>query len=522
MVYNTSLLPQEIESVVRASGLQCRFSVTPLRGIPRERKLVSLGGVGTPVRYLVHKTCVANLVSAVAERIFYAKDDGVNYAPVILPTTDISKRLSGFKCRLVGFINSTPGGVYPWAEDQFLDACATGRKRTIYQQAFDSLRVEDVKKRDAYISAFVKVEKVVKVVPRIICPRTPRYCAALGLYIKRIEKLLVAGVNHVFGHVTLVKGLNYVKTGEAMHDAWASLSNPVAIELDASRFDQHVSKAMLNWEHSIYNAVYRNDPRLRRLLSWQLVNRGRGSCNDGRVNFLVDGHRMSGDMNTGIGNCVLMCAMIWQYLKDIGISARLINNGDDCCLMVEDKDVARVTASIEAWFREFGFVMKVEGIKRMFCQINFCQTRPMLDSGRAFMIRDPIPVLSKDLVTTRWLVNQKAYDVYRRAIAECGLAAARDIPVMDAYYNAILRGAEHAKQVTSGLGLSGHTFNSGVQRQFRGITAELREQFFWMTGMTPDHQVAIERYYNSVKFEWKAPVEVKSFDFPVALSTWGI
>ena len=70
------------------------------------------------------------------------------------------------------------------------------------------------------------------------------------------------------------------------------------------KFDMHVSPAALAWEHSIYTSIFPRDKFLKKLLRWQMNNRGAGYCGDGSLKYSVTGKRFSGDMNTGLGNCL--------------------------------------------------------------------------------------------------------------------------------------------------------------------------------------------------------------------------
>lgn len=71
-----------------------------------------------------------------------------------------------------------------------------------------------------------------------------------------------------------------------------------------------MSVQALKWEHSIYNAMFRSD-ELAELLGWQLTNKGFARTTDGLIKYEVKGCRMSGDMNTALGNCMIMCALVY-------------------------------------------------------------------------------------------------------------------------------------------------------------------------------------------------------------------
>lgn len=102
-----------------------------------------------------------------------------------------------------------------------------------------------------------------------------------------------------------------------MYEHWNEFTNPIAIDLDASRFDQHQHVPALKLEHEQWLRMvpleYRDD--LKKLLTCQLHNEG--SCvfpEEGVVvKYSVTGTRASGDMNTSSGNCFTMVGMIHSY-----------------------------------------------------------------------------------------------------------------------------------------------------------------------------------------------------------------
>jgi len=141
-----------------------------------------------------------------------------------------------------------------------------GRKRAIYQRAYESLLARGISRKDAYVSTFVKAEKInfsakPDPAPRVIQPRSPRYNLEVGRYLKLFESELVHGFERAFGYNVILKGLNADRVAEQLFLNWSKYSDPVAVGLDASRFDQHVSRAALEYEHSIYNDVFHSaDP----------------------------------------------------------------------------------------------------------------------------------------------------------------------------------------------------------------------------------------------------------------------
>ena len=119
--------------------------------------------------------------------------------------------------------------------------------------AVESLKVSPIEEKDSYLNAFVKCEKINRTAkldpaPRIIQPRKPRFNVCLGRYIKPIEHAIYRAIDKVFGSPTVVKGMNATERGLLLARKWARFSDPVAIGIDAKRFDQHVSELYRDWE----------------------------------------------------------------------------------------------------------------------------------------------------------------------------------------------------------------------------------------------------------------------------------
>lgn len=213
----------------------------------------------------------------------------------------------------------------PITQQQFVDTYR-GRKHVLYTQALASLVSRQLEAKDSAVKVFVKYEKFnfsskPDAVPRVISPRSPRFNVEFGRFIRPIEERIFDAIGKVYGRTTVMKGMNAAQSGELIYEKWAAFRQPAAIGLDAERFDQHVSKEALSYEHFIYQRCFwsqRDKRRLSKLCMQQLVNRCSGHVTDGWLKYTTDGCRMSGDMNTSLGNCVLMCAMVYSYAAECG------------------------------------------------------------------------------------------------------------------------------------------------------------------------------------------------------------
>jgi len=443
----------------------------------------------------------------VAERVLYLSEDGI-LKPSRKPKAGVFSRLDGLKSRLVEQL--VPTTVVPRDEYPFL---YTGRKQAVYQRAYETLTVRRIRQSDAYVSTFVKAEKVNfsakgDPAPRVIQPRSPRYNLEVGRYLKCFEKELCKGFKRLFGYLVVLKGCNADGVAAAMHDNWCSFDDPVAVGLDASRFDQHVSVEALEFEHSVYNSVFRSK-ELRRLLGWQLKNRGFGRVGDALLKYEVDGCRMSGDINTGMGNCLIMSCLVLNYFEEVGLNARLSNNGDDCVVFLDRSDLGKL-AGIGNYFSDFGFKLVEEPVVDVFERVVFCQAQPVLVGDRYRMVRDPWTAMSKDCVSLLSWNTLEDFNIWRDAVGTCGRILTTGVPVWEAFYSRLNTGGGRE-------GKGGLVFDSGFGRMGRGIsggviTPEGRASFWRAFGITPDLQVAMEQNVPDIEYNGLPPLNFAEFE----------
>lgn len=470
------------------------YTITHKGGAPKTRYSFQISGLAGLTGFTVHNNCFANAWRALSERVFSVEKDG-KLVPTPQSAPGVFERLSRFREKL---LESAP--VIPaMSDEQFIARYQDGRRKQIYTAAAEQLRRDGIKSKDARIEAFVKVEKVnvgkkTDPAPRLIQPRKPVYNVAVGKQIAHLEKPLYRLIGKVWRGPTVMKGYNAHDTARHMHDMWNEFERPVAIGLDASRFDQHVGVDALRFEHSVYLSMIPHQERARceRLLRMQLRNFGIVRTPDGVIKYAIDGCRMSGDMNTAMGNCLLMSAMIWQMCEEAGLRARLANNGDDCVIIMDERDRKRLP-DIESWFREFGFSMKVERPVYEFEQIEFCQAHPVYDGARWIMCRDPRVCLAKDAVSVLPMQMPKVAKGWYTAVGRCGMSLAGGLPVLQEAYNAYIRAGEgveigHTLQHESGF----FHLARGMHRDYAEPTPSARLSFYKAFGITPTAQLVIE------------------------------
>jgi hypothetical protein len=466
---------------------------------PRSREAYIVQGIGPPERTLkINNADIDTLSSALLERMYYCKVDGEFVSPPVPEQKRVFKRLRSFRAKLLHYFDGSPSRISP---EQFAEMY-TGRKRTIYENAVELLTRNGVCRKDSRSDAFVKCEKVNPTkAPRCIQPRNPVYNVAVGTYLKHIEHKLYASIQRTFSSDTYIvlKGLNVVEIADVLHQKWCEFDSPVGIGLDATKFDMHVSLPMLRWEHSIYESLYVGDRELSKLLRWQRHNRGTGRCDDGKLTYKVDGRRFSGDMNTALGNCEIMCGLVYSYAKSRGVHIQLANNGDDCMVIMERQDMVKFSFGLDAWFLEMGFRMTVEPPRYVFEELEFCQMHPVYAGGLWKMVRNFDTAREKDSFSLLNLSNPSAYLKWLGAVGECGLALAGGVPIVQSFYQAMARVGLDSGMLRSVAMQSGFVMlTKRLEAKYIAVDDDARFSFYKAFGLTPDEQVALEEYYDGV------------------------
>jgi len=465
----------------------------------------------------VFNDSLVNLTRGILERVFYVKYDQVHTTPVQASDEVFNgKYFCDFRRQVVyGFGVTTPISMEKFVESH------VGRKRTIYENARKSLGIDSLNKRDAELEVFIKAVEKTNVsakpdpIPRIISPRGPRYGISLGVYMKPVEHRIYKRIGKVFGAPTVAKGMNVEQVAEVLWDGWNHFNRPVAVGLDATRFDQHVGVAALKYEHSFYNVIYKSN-YLDHLLKQQLRNKAKGYVGDGKVKYVVDGGRMSGDMNTSLGNCIMMCAMIYVRSKNVNVKIRLLNNGDDCVIIMEQSDLSAFVQGLIEEFHTYGFHIVVEEPVYDFEKISFCQMQPVFDGSKHVMCRDPGLAFAKDAFCVRSVTTIKEMREWIGSVGKGGLSIAAKLPMFQEFYSMFVRNSygECRKDISDIGGL--YYWNNNMDRKVSRITPEARSSFYFAFGVSPSMQIEFERYMRTYKLLNQTPkmegfVEVPEF-----------
>lgn len=486
-------------------------------GVTKKRSYVRVAGVSPDIDVVPFNHKISTLERAVKERVFCVKnvknktglDDEFVSPPQ--PVAGAFSRLGETKNLLKTYLPSTA----PITARQFVDSYR-GRKKTVYEQALQEMELGNSSlEEDAKVKVFIKYEKTDRTskadpVPRVISPRDPKFNIRLGKYLKPLEERVFKSLGKLFGHRTVMKGMDVFQVADCLREKWDMFKDPVAIGLDASRFDQHVSVDALKFEHDIYLNCFKrklHKDKLAKILNCQLANHCTGYAEDGVLSYTTVGTRMSGDMNTSLGNCVLMVSMIHAYLLHCGVSGQLANNGDDCVVFMEKSDLARFSNGLFDWFWDMGFNMAIESPVYEFEELEFCQCKPVHDGQTWRMCRNPWSAIAKDSVLLKNNVSMDYFRLWLNAVGTGGLSIAGGMPIFQSFYQMFVRNGITSYRKSKGskkveltsdelmpwfmreVGLKGYA-------KARPITDEARASFWAAFGVTPDEQLCLEEYYD--------------------------
>lgn len=385
----------------------------------------------TLFRPFSHSKCAHNEYRSLRNRVLAA---GPEPDPIALRRVWATLRRLA---RMVGRTISLPLGAVP---DRY-----SGTKRALYARAEEEYREygEVPHHLCGVRGAFVKVDKDNPYAkdnpdPRLIQPRSPVYNVAVAYFLKPTEDRiygLSGGRSFPFTRA-IGKGLSASARAAQLRAKMLRFTNPVVLSLDASRFDKCVSAPLLELEHRFYLAC-NGDREYARLLSKQRRNSGYTVCG---YKYRSVGGRASGDMNTAAGNCLLMVAMVATALS--GFFYDILDDGDDCLVILEDHDLANARAKLTADFPLFGFDLRVDNIGRDMEEVEWCQARPIeVTPGVYRFVRDPVKVMSCGLAGTKYF---QAPSVRAKLVNTIGVAEGilnLGVPILQEYALALQRNA---------------------------------------------------------------------------------
>jgi len=323
--------------------------------------------------------------------------------------------------------------------------------------------------------------------PRAIQYRDPCFLLEHARYIKPIEKWFYS-LRDEYNTRIVGKADGYTIANDLIQKA-DSFVDPVFLLLDASKFDSCVDVKWLQYTHRCYQRLFVcGNKMLRKLSSLTLTNVGRSRRG---ISYKTRGTRMSGDMDTGLGNSLIMWTLLKGFLHSLDIKGSIYVNGDDSVVVIERKHLG-LTANMD-YFKNLGFNMKYE-VADTLDQLEFCQARLMETDYGFTMARNPERVIGKTGWCVRDYGKRRARD-HVHTLGLCERAASWGVPIASAMATAFLKATPTGKYVALSPWLNDH-YNSMRKWWKTGepkISLQTRVNFENVWGISVSEQFAIER-----------------------------
>lgn len=382
----------------------------------------------------------------------------------------------------------------------------TGVLRRRYLEAESSLMLDGpVRSRDVKLRAFLKAEKRAPnslAKPRMIFPRNPRYNLALASWLKPFEhwfwgNLKSRAISGTGNSRVCAKGLNQVQRANLIVRKMRTVPDCVVFEVDGRAFEAHVDVWQLLGEHSVYEAAYPGDGSLKRLLNKQLHNFG---VTGGGVEFSRKGGRASGDFNTGMGNTIVMLAVVMGCMSRIRPDCwDTLVDGDNALIFVPATCAERVYAEFYNTALELsGHEMTLERPTRVVEEVRFGQSAPVRCEDGWRMVRDWKKVVSHMTSSHQHLREPRYALEFIRGVAACESFLADGVPILWAASNNLLARTEsvhrfrtHSLRDYEALGIR---LDALVSKPAKPPDDQARQSFERAFSVTPAQQCNIEEW----------------------------
>jgi hypothetical protein len=493
------------------------------------RVFTSLGRPTTVPICFGHHNCSHNQHLALRNRVLGVTPKPTAQAVAVLKS--VARRLAAFLPRV--------------ATEQFYVQANrySGAKRALMVRATDRLIAWGWSDKYAAIRMFVKFELLNPGLfnsagellgkknpdPRAIQYRTAEYCMAISRFLKPCEHALYElqgdGVSLPPDRM-VAKGLSLGSRAMLLRKKMLRFRSPVVMSVDCSRFDKHVSVPLLRIEHLVYHLM-NNSKEFAHLLALQLRSRGRSQW----FKYVAEGRRMSGDMNTALGNCILMIIMVVASMEILGFTARdydMLDDGDDCLLISESHNLGLLQSRLPDIFLTFGMTLKIENIAFTMEDVVFCQHRPVqLREGTWRFVCNPQKRMANALSSVKYnLFNVKVYRRQMITVGMCELVCSLGVPILQEYALALIRNASGVKpfKLTASESLFHRVKAEGALMASKfiarvdplPITAVARESFYKAWGITATEQIEQENNLRAWEINIVAPQTARSVD----AATW--
>nr|QTJ63697.1 RNA-dependent RNA polymerase [Coleopteran tombus-related virus] len=291
-------------------------------------------------------------------------------------------------------------------------------KQKLYMAALQD--IQSGRRVKSTVQPFPKIEKMTTKkykAPRMIQARHMTFNIEYGKFIKPLEETLFKHhyLRHHFG-----KG-NYDE--QARRIQLLASKYKYYTEADHSTFDAHITVEHLKLTHTFYAACFKHNKELRALSSKTINNLCHSRYGD---RYKVKGTRMSGDVDTSLGNSLINYAIIKEMLARLNIKGDAIVNGDDSIIFT---DQPIPTEEAKEIFRTMNMETEILPSVTNIHKVDFCQARLVYrNDGSVTMMMNPQRMYSKFGMTYK-LTNYDYYLQYLHELTTCLMYSHLNTPV---------------------------------------------------------------------------------------------
>nr|QTJ63683.1 RNA-dependent RNA polymerase [Dipteran tombus-related virus] len=268
-----------------------------------------------------------------------------------------------------------------FSRTEYAETIGDTGKRKYYLDYANALNDGTAKVRN-HVTAFTKLEKTGTnkyKAPRLIQARHVTFNIEYGRWLKALEIDLTKHhrLRHRFG-----KG-NYDEIARRITRCAKRFR--YTTEVDHTEFDSHITREHLELSHTFYKACYPTSQELPYLCNQTLRNRVRTYQGD---RWEINGTRMSGDVDTSLGNSIINYALLSAMLHDTGIhDFEIIVNGDDSILFTNIPVNVQLMSRIA---RKYNMNSKINASTDNIHHTEFCRTKLVIKpDGQPTMMFNP-------------------------------------------------------------------------------------------------------------------------------------
>jgi hypothetical protein len=318
---------------------------------------------------------------------------------------------------------------------------------------------------------------------RCIQYRQKIFCLCYAQFIKPIEHY-VYNLEDQYGTRVIAKMRNSHQRASDLRKKFDVFTNPWIYLFDISKMDAHTDKFKFRLRHNYYKWLLKN-----KTFNWMMrfMYKNKGRTKNG-VKFETPATVMSGELDTGLGHCVVMIATLAALCDIAGIPFTVYVDGDDSVLFAERQIPPSL---IKTFFPEVGFKALGKPV-RNFEDIEFCQSRPVFDGVAWRMVRDPERVMLR----SAWITKRRDPQFIKRLIKSvgmCELALNDGIPILQAFALKMIESGDGKFTDQAGQFYQAkNEYFHPTRARARVVRYETRVSFERAFGITIPEQLSIE------------------------------